>query len=217
MYKVFIENKAVLFISDYSQLPKNKALEIFEPKTYSYLEIRRRRRKVIKEVTLVVKADDEKLAWQRFKFGLKKVTAAGGLVENIKGEYLLIYRNRRWDLPKGKLKKGEKKKNGAIREIEEECGVGLLEIKKKLVTTHHVVNQNKELILKKVHWYQLYCGYVGPLKPQIQEGITKVEWTIKKKAAKRFQNSWGTIRSVMEAANLMKTKEVKIKPSTPKS
>src|SRR3569833_145078 len=61
---------------------------------------------------------------------LKKVTrsitlieAAGGVVENDKGDLLFIYRNIKWDLPKGKLEIGEMKKVGAVREVEEECGI----------------------------------------------------------------------------------------------
>ena len=51
------------------------------------------------------------------------IEAAGGLVINRKGEYLFIYRNDKWDLPKGKLEKGERKRQGAVREVEEECGI----------------------------------------------------------------------------------------------
>ena len=35
------------------------------------------------------------------------VKAGGGLVKNTSGEYLLIFRNKKWDLPKGKLEKKE--------------------------------------------------------------------------------------------------------------
>ena len=106
-------------------------------------------------------------------------------------------------MPKGKLKKDETKKEGAKREIEEECGVEGLTINKKLIQTFHVVNQGREPILKKVYWYKVSCTYEGELVPQKLEGITKVEWNSKKKAAKRFENSWGTIREVIESAKLL--------------
>jgi len=203
MYKVFIENKAVLFISNDNQVPFNRTLKLVNIQNLSFREVRKRRRRISKEILMVVKCVDVKMAWRIFKSGLKLVIAAGGLVENKKGEFLLIYRNRRWDLPKGKLKKEEKKKAGAIREIEEECGVKNLSVKGKLIQTFHVVNQNGEAILKKVFWYKVSCSYEGELVPQLMEGITKVEWNSKKKAAKRFENSWGTIREVIESAKLL--------------
>ena len=51
------------------------------------------------------------------------VVAAGGLVQNEKKEILLIFRRGKWDLPKGKLDKGEKLEVCAIREVEEETGL----------------------------------------------------------------------------------------------
>ena len=34
---------------------------------------------------------------------------------------ILIYRRKKWDLPKGKLKRNETKVRGGVREVEEEC------------------------------------------------------------------------------------------------
>ena len=45
---------------------------------------------------------------------------------------LFIYRFNKWDLPKGKLNKGEKKQDCAIREVEEECGICNLQIEMRL-------------------------------------------------------------------------------------
>ena len=45
--------------------------------------------------------------------------AAGGLVLNEKKEILLIFRRGKWDMPKGKLDKGEKLEDCAIREVGE--------------------------------------------------------------------------------------------------
>jgi hypothetical protein len=54
---------------------------------------------------------------------LKIIKAAGGLVKNGKGEYLFIHRLGKWDLPKGKIEENEKMSEGAVREVEEECGI----------------------------------------------------------------------------------------------
>ena len=53
-----------------------------------------------------------------------KIIAAGGLVTNENNELLMIFRRGKWDLPKGKLDKGETIEECAIREVEEETGIG---------------------------------------------------------------------------------------------
>ena len=62
-----------------------------------------------------------------FKTKLPLVQAAGGLVRNNKGKMLFIFRKNKWDLPKGKVDKGETLENGAMREVEEETGVKKLQ------------------------------------------------------------------------------------------
>ena len=51
-----------------------------------------------------------------------KIKAAGGVVVHGK-KILFIKKNGRWEFPKGRLKKGDKKKGAAIREIFEETGI----------------------------------------------------------------------------------------------
>lgn len=203
MYKVFIENKSVLFISQRDEIPSNRVLKLVTPKNYTFREIRKLRRKELKSTLMVVPCEDVELAWNAFKEELKPVVAAGGLARNESGQVLMIYRNRRWDLPKGKLKKKESKRKGAIREVMEECGVNNLFIHQKLIKTFHVVNQNGQLYLKKVHWYNMHCFDTNAPQPQQAEGITKAEWTDPIKAKKRLRNTWGTIREVAEADGIL--------------
>jgi len=56
----------------------------------------------------------------------KCINAGGGVVLNEKGEFLVIQRNGVWDLPKGKMEKGEDFETTALREVEEETVVLLL-------------------------------------------------------------------------------------------
>ena len=46
------------------------------------------------------------------------IKAGGGVVNNNKNQILFIYRLKRWDLPKGKLDKGETIRECAEREVE---------------------------------------------------------------------------------------------------
>uniref|UniRef100_UPI003561DF94 NUDIX hydrolase n=1 Tax=Muriicola sp. TaxID=2020856 RepID=UPI003561DF94 len=87
--------------------------------------------------------------------------AAGGVVTNKEGKVLFIYRNDKWDLPKGMMHKGETKDQFAIREVMEETGVKGLKIENFLKTTYHVYKRKGSYGLKEVHWYAMKTSYKG--------------------------------------------------------
>ncbi|MCF4102445.1 NUDIX domain-containing protein [Gillisia sp. M10.2A] len=137
--------------------------------------------------------DEEKL----FKHLLKKlpvVTAAGGMVFNDNEEILFIYRNKRWDLPKGKTEKGESLEESAIREVEEETGVKDLEIRRFLRKTYHIFKRKDKFKLKVTHWYEMYSPYTGELIPEHSEGIKKVKWKNFAKSQKALTKSYANIK-----------------------
>ena len=47
----------------------------------------------------------------------------------------MIFRRNKWDLPKGKLDKGETIEQCALREVEEETGLRNITLHKHLLTT----------------------------------------------------------------------------------
>src|SRR5688572_219564 len=63
------------------------------------------------------------------------IKAAGGLVRK-KEKFLMIYRMKKWDLPKGKREKNEKSRETALREVEEECNI-TVKTGRKICTTWH--------------------------------------------------------------------------------
>ena len=94
---------------------------------------------------------------------------------NEKKELLLIYRKGKWDFPKGKVEKNEKKKTGALREASEETGLEIekLSLQQPLKKTAHLLKQKKI----KTKWYLVnYKGSKKKLKPQKEEGIEKCIW-----------------------------------------
>ena len=108
-----------------------------------------------------------------------KIKAAGGIV--IQGKKILfIKKNGRWEFPKGRLKKGSKRKNTALREICEETGIPQenLNIIKPLIPTHGNIKVGKDIVIKKTHWYLI--EFLGNAKiklvPEKKEGITKCKW-----------------------------------------
>ncbi|WP_291867572.1 NUDIX hydrolase [Maribacter sp.] len=135
---------------------------------------------------------------KKFTDKIPLVVAAGGVVTNKKGKVLFIYRNDKWDLPKGKLDKGETIEECAIREVEEETGVQNLKIENFLKTTYHVFKRNGKYKLKEVHWYAMKTNFKGDLIGQKEEGIEKVKWKGPKKIQKALQNSYTNIKILFE-------------------
>ena len=126
------------------------------------------------------------------------IEAAGGLVFNKDGDILMIFRNGKWDLPKGKLEIGESVEECAIREVEEECSIYGLDITEKLLETYHTYNMDGEEVLKKTYWYKMNTDFNGELMPQIEEGITKVSWVEKDHIAEKMRNSYSNISDVLD-------------------
>ena len=136
---------------------------------------------------------EEKLLKHLFK-KLPVVVAGGGLVLNPDKEVLFIYRNGRWDLPKGKIEKGESIEEGAIREVEEETGVKNLKITKLLDRTYHVFQRKGKYKLKVTYWYEMNTDYTGELVPEESEGIEKVKWKNREQSQKALQKSYANIK-----------------------
>ena len=144
------------------------------------------------------------LVKQEFKI----VDAAGGVVSNKKSKRLLIYRLKKWDLPKGKLDKGESFKTAAAREVEEETGVKV-KLKSNITTTWHTYTIRNNPILKRNKWYAMDCLDDSAMKPQKGENIEKVVWMTDEEVSTAFKKSYRSIRYVMEVYNqqLLKKKE----------
>ena len=131
--------------------------------------------------------------WESFCAGYKLIAAAGGLVYNDKNQLLMIFRNGKWDLPKGKLEVGENIEQCAIREVEEECGISGLTITQQLQETYHAYEINGQKILKRTYWFEMKTSFKGNLVPQTKEGITESVWVDKEDIAEKLENSFGNI------------------------
>jgi 8-oxo-dGTP pyrophosphatase MutT (NUDIX family) len=134
--------------------------------------------------------------WKEFCSNYTLIEAAGGLVYNHDNHLLMIFRNDKWDLPKGKLEAGETIEECAIREVEEECGMEELSIFNKLKSTYHTYKLNGKAILKCTYWFEMHSNYKSKLTPQLEEGITKLEWVSLSEVLSKLENSYGNIKEL---------------------
>ncbi|MEM9868942.1 MAG: NUDIX domain-containing protein [Bacteroidota bacterium] len=194
MYKVFV-NESPLILTN--ELPEDANGNLFSMENDSVIEAIEALAKGKHKMAYLHHPDQGKLL-EIFKHKLPLVVAAGGFVTNKKGKVLFIYRNDKWDLPKGKVDKGESIENAAMREVEEETGVTDLKIERFLKTTYHVFRRNGNYILKQVHWFAMSTSFDGKLQGQEEEGIMKVKWKGPKKVKKALEKSYFNIKTLFE-------------------
>lgn len=200
MYTIFI-NDSVLYLAE-------KAVSNNEIVSAKYNEINFeniiRKLESGKLKSYCICHDDIDRLWNDFKTLFTIIEAAGGLVFNEKEKVLWIYRHDMWDLPKGKVEEDENLEVAAIREVEEECGVAGLQIIKALPKTYHIYEDKGKRILKITHWYKMLTDSDQDLKPQLEEGISKVVWMNAVKMQEVFENTYGNIKLLFKFALLKK-------------
>ncbi len=154
--------------------------------------------KKLKALTFAVSDLDTVIDFVKDQF--KIIKASGGVVR--KGDkILMIYRLKKWDLPKGKLKKAEDPLKGAKREVEEECNIKV-EVREKLCSTWHTYIRKDKRILKKTNWYLMNCADDSNMRPQLEEFIEEVKWMKKDEVQKALKNSYLSIEEVFSEFNL---------------
>ena len=176
MYKVFFNQKPLILTNEIQEFSDTEPLIFIK---YS------RARQILKalkstkssKVYLYHKNIDK--LWKTFLKQFPIVEAAGGLVERTDNKFLFIFRNDKWDLPKGGVEKNELIIEAAKREVMEETGVGDLIVQNQLSETYHIFKKGKRYRLKKTYWFKMSTNYTGQLQPQIEEGISKTEWVSK--------------------------------------
>lgn len=194
MYKVFVNEAQLILTNKLSDISNNKYFLLNEKSINEAIESLSKKKL---SVAYIYHPNNEEIL-KKFTKKIPLVVAAGGVVTNKEGKVLFIYRNDKWDLPKGKLDKGESLEQCAIREVEEETGVKGLKIENILKTTYHVFKRNGNFKLKEVHWFAMKTSYKGELIGQLDEGIEKVKWKGPKKIAKALENSYYNIKILFE-------------------
>tara|TARA_R110002012_G_scaffold17930_5_gene66721 strand:+ start:28868 stop:29506 length:639 start_codon:yes stop_codon:yes gene_type:complete len=190
MYKVFVNDKPIILTTE---VEKESSFKNYLLKSVAISKvIKELNKKSVEEIHLI-HAKEKKLL-KKFLKKLPNVIAGGGKVYNDKGDILFIFRNDKWDLPKGKTEKKETIETTAIREVEEETGVQGLKITKPLETTYHIFKRNGKYKIKITYWFEMTTSYSGILEPQENEGITKVAWLNNEETHEALKNSYANIK-----------------------
>ncbi|MFV0228443.1 NUDIX domain-containing protein [Empedobacter falsenii] len=192
MYKVFF-NESLLTFSNQSN-PEAKNI-LFQNEAQFDESVHLLSSKASNLVNIF--SDDIETVWTKFLKYYKYIQAAGGIVRNPKDDYLFIFRLGKWDLPKGKMEEGESREESAIREIEEECSLTNLELKRFLMPTFHIYFL-REYIIKETFWFEVFYDGVELPLPQTEEGIESVEWRKESEIPQLLENSYPNIKLLMD-------------------
>ncbi len=206
MIKIFSLNKTVYLINNRLSFKSKDeavlvAIETSDEMTLKYGKLVNKKK--LKEIYFF--HENLEFLFNSFSSMFRIIEAAGGLVKNSKGKYLFIFRNGKWDLPKGKIEKGEGIKTAAIREVEEECGISGLTIIRELPPNFHTYFIKDKAILKRTYWFEMLCDDGSPLVPQAEEGITDAQWIAKSKFEKIYNNTFESIKEVLRNARILFT------------
>jgi len=200
-YKVFFNEKRIVFT-----LTSKITLSSARPKLLKSPSIQGVKAwlKVFEESEeqeTVLEHDRPEQMFQIFKSAFLKIDAAGGVV--IRNNTLLfIFRNGKWDLPKGKIDEGELPAAAALREVEEECGIEGHNIVKILPSTFHIYKSpyRKSFgtwIFKETFWYEMSYSGEENGTPQVEEGITEVRWFAKNELNEVLENTYENLKQII--------------------
>ena len=149
---------------------------------------------------IYIPSADTEETYRRICSEFREVNAAGGLVSNRRGDYLLISRHGLWDLPKGHQEPGEDIAVCAIREVQEETGIEDLVIRRLICVTDHCYLRDGVWHLKHTWWYDMLYTDPTNLTPQREEDITRAAWVARSSLTPFLLNTYPSIIEVFREA-----------------
>ena len=194
MYKVFFNQKPLILTNKIQYLSDTEPLLFI--KYTSVTQIIKALKSSKNSKVFLYHKDMDKL-WKGFKKKFPIVEAAGGLVKRTDNKLLFIFRNNKWDLPKGGVEKKELIIDAAKREVIEETGVSDIIVKNKISETYHIFKKGKRFRLKKTYWFKMSTTYMGKTNPQTEEGIEKTKWVSYKNIEDILNDAFENIRIIV--------------------
>jgi 8-oxo-dGTP pyrophosphatase MutT (NUDIX family) len=202
MYKVFF-NEKLIAVSGRENITLNKPIRAFE-NDCSFEDVKSWFGSFIKgdEKEIILTHSVPEKFFELFQSVFITIHAAGGVVLR-KNKILFIFRNGKWDLPKGKIEPGEKAAIAAVREVEEECGISGHKIVKQLPSTFHIYQSpyketQGEWIFKETFWFEMKYAGSDSGTPQIDEGITEVRWLNRNELDTVLTNTYENLKQIIQ-------------------
>ena len=200
-YKVFFNEKRIVFAESANITLSKPSNDLVENSTIDGIKSWLGDFENSNFTETVVKHPEAEKLFQNFKSAFLQINAAGGIVKR-GGKLLFIFRNGKWDLPKGKIDKGESIENAALREVEEECGINNHSVIKALPSTYHIYKSPYkktfgQWIFKETFWFEMnYNGSIDG-NPQLDEGITELRWFHPSELNVVLENTYANLRSLI--------------------
>ena len=194
MIQIFYKDKPIIISDKKSDLKDTLLIDLKIIKSVDILKLLRKK----KVFSIGIKSKSPEKVISKFSKLFPEIIAAGGKVYNDKSEILFIYRNKKWDLPKGKAEKNENISQTALREVIEETGIKNLTIIKPIEKTYHIFKKGSKHFLKSTYWFEMTSDYNGKFKPQKKEGISRVEWIDKETIGSILPKSYANIRLLID-------------------
>jgi 8-oxo-dGTP pyrophosphatase MutT (NUDIX family) len=191
MYKVFFNQKPLILTNEIQEFSDTEPFIFIKYSSASQI-LKALKSTKNNKVYLYHKNIDK--LWKTFLKQFPVIEAAGGLVERTDNKLLFIFRNDKWDLPKGGVEKNELIIEAAKREVTEETGVADLIVQNQLSETYHIFKKGKRFRLKKTYWFRMSTNYMGQLQPQIEEGISEVVFKNEAETIEALKNSYENIK-----------------------
>lgn len=198
MIKIFFDNKVIVLTDKIEESPNVKYLFFKDLKIKKFLKSVKN--DIFKEYRLI--GENVNYMFSVFCGKVPVIKAGGGIVINDDNKVLFIFRNGKWDLPKGKVEIGEAIECAAKREVEEETGISTPDVIGLYRITYHVFERKEKFYLKESYWYNMYSNFSGNFAPQLEEGIDKVEWLSCSEIEGALSNSYKNIKLLFEAEDL---------------
>jgi 8-oxo-dGTP pyrophosphatase MutT (NUDIX family) len=200
-YKVHFENRFIMISPEPDRLQKYGLFHKFNDTIELY--------KLISDFqsdkgvpSINIYGTNIKHLWKIFRIYFTEVGAAGGLVRHTSGRYLFIEKKGRLDLPKGHMEEGEEPDNCALREVSEECGITGHKIVKALPPSYHTYSWEGISYLKRTNWFLMRYDGEMVTEPQLEEGITKVEWLFPDEINLIKSNAWLSLMDIINCSVL---------------
>ena len=203
MYKVFFNDSTIQLSTESKKSLKNNITQAVDCEDSGFVgELISEIESGKKVINFVILNKEIDKLWNCFRSQFIEMPAAGGLVQSCDGSLLFIRRLGVWDLPKGKMEKGETPENAAIREVEEECGLTGLKIKRQLDSTFHIyrspyIKFPNNLVLKETKWFLMSCSEGQTLVPQVEEDIEDVKWFTLSEIEGAMSNTYSSLRDFL--------------------